>query len=188
MVDITDISRLVQWDEASFHWLYSEYYKSLVSYAVRIIGDIGRGEDIVQELFVKIYDTRQPFASFQSLRTYLYNSVRNRCVDDLRHRSVVNDFNTVAASQGERTTDDDDDSYREEFYRRLFRLIDALPPRQRAVFAAAMEGKSNKEIAEELGVSIDTVKTQKKRGMKMLRGKLNRGDTRAMYLIILLLC
>ncbi len=174
---IEEITRLVQWDEASFHWLYDEYYKSLVAYAMHLTGNQDLGEDIVQEVFVHIYDTRQQFTSFPSLRSYLYNSVRNRCVDDKRHRGVVEVYNKTMASQGEASTEDDEaNSYREEFYRRLFRLIDAMPLRQRTVFVEAMNGKSNKEIADALGVSIDTVKTQKKRGLKILREKLNRHE------------
>lgn len=183
-MEINEITRLVQWDETSFHWLYNAYYKSLVAYAMRLIGNQQRGEDIVQEVFVHIYDTRQQFASFPSLRCYLYNSVRNRCVDDKRHRGVVEVYNKTMASQGEASTEDDEaNSYREEFYRRLFRLIDAMPLRQRTVFVEAMKGKSNKEIAEALGVSIDTVKSQKKRGLKMLREKMHQQE----FMIVLLL-
>lgn len=175
-IDITDISRLVEWDETSFHWLYREYYKSLVAYAMHFIDDAQGSEDIVEELFVHIYDTRQTFASFQTLRKYLYGSVYHRCIDYLRHSKTVNLFAQGTTPQGEATTEDDDEeSFREEFYRRLFKVIDSMPPRQRAVFVAAMEGKSNKEIATELGISIDTVKTQKKRGMKTLRAEMNDG-------------
>lgn len=184
MAEISDITRLNLWNEASFHWLYDEYYKSLVGYAMRLLGDMGRAEDIVQELIVSIYDTRRQFASFQALRTYLYNSVRNRCIDVLRHLSVVDGYSKAVASHGEATTEDDDDSYREEFYRRLFRLIDAMPSRQRDVFVAAMDGMSNKEIAEKLGVSIDTVKTQKKRGMKLLRTNMNAHDVVLLLLLL----
>jgi RNA polymerase sigma-70 factor (family 1) len=176
-MDNNEISRHVQWDEAAFHWLYDEYYKSLVAYAMRFIGIQERGEDIVQEVFVHIYNTRQQFESFLSLRNYLFRSVRNHCLDDLRHRSVVESYNESVVSQGEATTEDDEaDSFREEFYRRMFRLIDSMPPRQRSVFVEAMKGKTNKEIADKLGVSIDTVKTQKKRGMKLLRDKLSQSE------------
>lgn len=56
-IDITDISRLMEWDETSFHWLYREYYKSLVAHAMRLIGDAPCAEDIVEELFVHTYTT-----------------------------------------------------------------------------------------------------------------------------------
>ena len=176
ITDITDISRLVEWDETSFHWLYREYYKSLVTYAMHLVDDMPCAEDIVEELFVHIYDTRLPFASFQALRNYLYSSVYHRCIDNMRHNKTVNLFAQETARHGEAMIDDDETaSFREEFYRRLFKVIDAMPPRQRAVFVAAMDGKSNKEIAEELGISVDTVKTQKKRGMKTLREDMNDG-------------
>lgn len=187
-IDITDISRLMEWDETSFHWLYREYYKSLVAHAMRLIGDAPCAEDIVEELFVHIYDTRQTFTSFQALRNYLYSSVYHRCIDNLRHNKTVNLFAQDPTLRGEAMTEEEDDeaSFREEFYRRLFKVIDSMPPRQRAVFVAAMEGKSNKEIALELGVSVDTVKTQKKRGMKTLREEMSDGRmAKALNLLLL---
>lgn len=174
--DITDISRLVEWDETSFHWLYREYYKSLVAYGIRFVDNTQCAEDIVEELFVHIYDTRQTFTSFRALRNYLYSSVYHRCIDIMRHGKTVDLFAQELTSHGEAMIDDDETaSFREEFCRRLFKSIDAMPSRQRAVFVAAMEGKSNKEIAEELGISIDTVKTHKKRGMKTLREEMKGG-------------
>ena len=177
----------MEWDETSFHWLYREYYKSLVAHAMRLIGDAPCAEDIVEEIFVHIYDTRQTFTSFQALRNYLYSSVYHRCIDNLRHNKTVNLFAQDPTLRGEAMTEEDDEaSFREEFYRRLFKVIDSMPPRQRAVFVAAMEGKSNKEIALELGVSVDTVKTQKKRGMKTLREEMSDGRmAKALNLLLL---
>ncbi len=187
-IEITDISRLVEWDEASFHWLYREYYKSLVAYALRFLDDVSHAEDIVEELFVHLYDSRPAIASFQALRRYLYSSVCHRCIDDIRHRDTINTFAKEMASHGEATMEEDNAaSFHEEFYRRLFKIIDSMPARQRAVFVAAMEGKTNKEIAEELGVSIDTVKTQKKRGMKTLREEMNTTDANILLDMFLLL-
>ena len=108
-------------------------------------------------------------------------------IDNLRHNKTVNLFAQDPTLRGEAMTEEDDEaSFREEFYRRLFKVIDSMPPRQRAVFVAAMEGKSNKEIALELGVSVDTVKTQKKRGMKTLREEMSDGRmAKALNLLLL---
>lgn len=187
-IEINDISRLAEWDEASFHWLYREYYKSLVAYAMRFLDDASHAEDIVEELFVRLYDTRPQFVSFQALRHYLYNCVCHRCIDYIRHRDTVNNVAKEMASGGEAAIEEDEAAcFREEFYRRLFKTIDSMPARQRAVFVAAMEGKTNKEIAEELGVSIDTVKTQKKRGMKTLREEMRSANSSALLEFFLLL-
>lgn len=155
---------------------------------MRFLDDASHAEDIVEELFVHLYDTRPPMASFQALRRYLYSSVCHRCIDQIRHRDTVNNFAREMASNGEATMEEDDAaSFREEFYRRLFIVIDSMPARQRAVFAAAMEGKSNKEIADELGISTDTVKTQKKRGMKTLREEMGSTDANILLDLFLLI-
>ena len=155
---------------------------------MRFLDDASHAEDIVEELFVRLYDTRPQFVSFQALRHYLYSCVCHCCIDYIRHRDTVNNVAKEMASGGEATIEEDEAaSFREEFYRRLFKIIDTMPARQRAVFVAAMEGKTNKEISEELGVSIDTVKTQKKRGMKTLREEMGSANSSALLELFLLL-
>lgn len=140
---------------------------------MRFIDDMPCAEDIVEELFVHIFDTRQTFTSFHALRNYLYGSVYHRCIDNMRHNKAIKLFAQETTSCRDAMIEDEEAAcFREEFYRRLFKIIDTMPSRQRAVFVAAMDGKSNKEIAEELGISVDTVKTQKKRGMKTLREEM----------------
>ncbi len=62
---------------------------------------------------------------------------------------------------------------KEEIYRQLFAAIDELPPRQKEVFLLCMEGKKNREIAEQLDISAETVKVQKRRAIARLRDKLS---------------
>ena len=72
-----------------------------------------------------------------------------------------------------RTGEEDEEGFfSEEVYRQLFETIDALPERCREVFLMYMEGRKNEEVATALHVSIETVKTQKKRAMSILRKKL----------------
>lgn len=174
MEDI-DIEQINQWDATAFQLLYDHYYKALVSYALSFVGILSVSEDIVQEIFTRLYEHNNLFPNERVLRVYLYNAVRNSSLNYLNHNNVICNFNKEAIHNPEFQISDngEENFFSEEVYRLLFQAIDKLPPRQREIFLMLMEGKHNAEIAEILNITIETVKTQKKRGMATLRKNLN---------------
>lgn len=85
-------------------------------------------------------------------------------------------MNIEEAKEGEfdKADEEDEDVYhKEEVYQHLFESIDRLPQRQREVFLLAMKGKRNAEIAEQLGIAVNTVKVMKRRGFATLRKDLS---------------
>lgn len=112
------------------------------------------------------------FRSLASFRVYLYNSVRNASLDYLKHKDVEGNYLQKmldSHSTTFRMEEEEEGFFSEEVYRQLLQTIDALPDRCREVFLMYMEGKKNEEIATALHVSLETVKTQKKRAMSFLR-------------------
>lgn len=100
---------------------------------------------------------------------------RNASIDYLKHKDVEFDYlqKIIESHQAYSIGDDEEDGFfTEEIFRQLFMTIDSLPERCRQVFLLYMEGKKNEEIAAVLCVSLETVKTQKKRAMSFLRKKL----------------
>ena len=171
-ISIEQINKL---DAAAFRLLYKSYYKGLVCYAMRLIELSEPAEDIVQELFSNIWAKKMVFQSLVSFKVYLYNSVRNASLDYLKHKNIEGSYlqKMLDAHPVYRTGEEDEEGFfSEEGYRQLFETIDALPERCREVFLMYMEGKKNEEVATALHVSIETVKTQKKRAMSILRKKL----------------
>lgn len=170
----TSIEQINKLDVTAFRLLYKGYYKALVYYAMQIIKEAGAAEDIVQELFSVIWEKKMVFQSLVSFKSYLYNSVRNASFDYLKHKDVENVYlqKVIATHQAYKVGEDEEDFFSEEVYRQLFQAIDELPRRCREVFLMHMEGKKNEEIATALCVSLETVKTQKKRAMSVLRKKL----------------
>ena len=171
-ISIEQINKL---DATAFRLLYKSYYKGLVCYAMRLIELSEPAEDIVQELFYNIWAKKMVFQSLVSFKTYLYNSVRNASLDYLKHKNIEGSYlqKMLEAHPVYRTGEEDEEGFfSEEVYRQLFETIDALPERCREVFLMYMEGKKNEEVATALHVSIETVKTQKKRAMSILRKKL----------------
>jgi RNA polymerase sigma-70 factor (family 1) len=167
------------WDETAFDLLYKNFFRALTGYALQFVGETRVAEDLVQDLFSVIWEKKMHFDSIIFLRAFLYNSIRNASLDFLKHKNVEDNYlhELADANQLYKTTDEGEDSFfSEEIYRQLFLAIDELPQRCREIFLMYMDGKKNHEIAEALQVSIETVKTHKKRAMAALREKFNPKD------------
>lgn len=180
---VDDIQQYVEWDENSFHRLYKNYYKALVNYARQITDNNEAAEDVVQDVIAKLWENKNYFATLISLEVYLYNSTRNRAVDLLRHKKVKETYIKKLSEQYKEFHVDDDNIFTEDVYRMLFKTIDSLPRRSREVILMSIKGKKNKEIAEGLGISSESVKTYKQRGMEILRRKMS--DEALLLLLIL---
>lgn len=185
--DLTDIEQINKLNATTFHLLYKNYYKALVNYSAQFVDNYDAAEDITQDLFSKLWEQKITFKSLASFRIYLYNSIRNSSLDYLKHKNVESGYLQKVANMHEPYQlweSNEEDLWTEEVYRQLFLTIDDLPKRCREVFLMYMNGKSNEEISTALYISIETVKTQKKRGMAFLRKKLNKS---AFFLLQILL-
>lgn len=157
-------------DPVAYRQLYNLYYKVLVLYAMNFNLPIGAAEDIVQSLFISIWERKSIFKSLDSFHSYLYNSVRNSSFNYLKHENVELEYLEKMAHTYQEI--DEDEVQKEEVYRLLFQIIDRLSPRCREIFLLYMDGKKNEEIALQLNISIETVKTQKKRAVKFIKEQI----------------
>ncbi len=165
----------ITWDEKAIKMLYDRFYRALVAYGCQFV-EKEIAEDIVQETFSVLWERQPQFASTSQLSTYLYTTVHNMAFNHLRHQTVRNNYRQgiVDNLQEFMLVDDTTESFsKEEIYRQLFLAVDQLPPRQREVFLLCMEGKKNKDIAEQLQISAETVKVQKRRAINHLREELS---------------
>ena len=158
-----------------FREQYRKYYRALVIYVLKMVSAETQAEDIVQDVFMNLWRKKCLIEDETELRSYLYASVRNRALDYLKHKHVEQEYvdqvkeNVAAFSLNE---NEEEDLFTEEIFRRLFQLVESLPPRQRDLFLKLIEGKRLREIAEEMNVSFETVKTQKARGLNTLRKQM----------------
>lgn len=161
--------------EKLFVDLFNKNYKALCLYAVKFCGDFSEAEDIVQEVFVKFWDVYQEEAGTMSVRSYLYRMVRNACIDLSRAQKYdMVDVNSLADQleyffQPELEEDSKMD--------KLLEAIEALPDKCRYVFMAiCVNNRKYKDVAEEMHVSLNTIKTQLSRSLRLLRESLNKED------------
>lgn len=161
--------------------LFEQYYVSMVLFAQSYISDREIAKDIVQDIFLILTKSQERFNTIDNLKTYLYSSVKNRCLKQLRHQNVKDRYQHYVL-----TNEKDEENYferilDEEVFSLLYQAIRELPSQCKNVFLLTLEGKSNPEIAEILGIGIETVKSHKKNGKKILYLKLK--DSIASFLL-----
>ena len=163
-----------KWNRETFQSFYDRYFRVLVGYAVRFVKSDVEAEDIVQEVFASLWSRRETLDDHQAVMNLLYTSVRNRCIDHLRHLSIEQAYTASAPMETEDSIEAE--IFAGEIYSRLFAYIDELPLRQRTTIQLVIAGKKNAEIAEEMCISIETVKKQKQRAISTLRSLFARDE------------
>lgn len=155
--------------------LFREYYARLCHYAFQFTGDAEQARDIAQECFVS-YLAQQAQVSDQpaAIRSFLYSSVRNACLNAIRHNKVVEKFVQEQVSRSPEVEAGAIHSIiRTEVLAAVHEALQSLPEEcGRIVRMGYIEGLKNQQIAKMLNISVNTVKTQKRRGLQLLRLRL----------------
>lgn len=162
----------------SFQRIYKESYDALVGFAESYVARRDVAEDIVQEVFAGLWEKNVHFLSRAALNSYLYTSVKNSSLDFLKHQDVENRYAERFLSDAKENRWEAE--LDEEVMKLLFQAIDHLPERCREIFLMHLDGFSNEEIACQLHLSILTVKTQKKKAMKVLREYFNAPERQSL--------
>ncbi|PKP05984.1 MAG: hypothetical protein CVU10_00005 [Bacteroidetes bacterium HGW-Bacteroidetes-5] len=161
----------------AFKEIFKDFYASQVLFAIKLIGSKHDSEDIVQEVFLNIWRAKPVFKNEIAFKSYIYLSTRNKCIDYLRRkRPHFENLDSAGNIEGEIES-----VVKEEAFRLLERAIESLPNQTREVMRCSMKGLSIQEIADELNVSVNTIKTLKSRAYKVL--KESYGDT---FMLLLL--
>lgn len=162
--------------EETIKSVFKESYHALTYFAFKILDSRSEAEDIVQDAFIKYWNQRHEVSDdLQAVKSYLYTSVRNSCFNVLRHRSVSEKHLQNTFGAGMIYEKDALEILLEaETMVLVFKAIDTLPPVCRTITRMSyLQGKKNDEIAAELGISVNSVKTQKQRAAQLLRKKLS---------------
>lgn len=155
-------------DFNSFNHLFFRYYGRLCAYVAEIIKDDFASEDIVQDLFIKIWTNREKIEVQESIAGYLFRSSKNAALNYLR--SEKNKKNAVERSSINKSLITDYDIEHEEFLLALDKCITQLPARSKEVFLLhRFEGMKQKEISEKLNISVKTIKNQIWKSMQFLK-------------------
>ncbi|WPU94397.1 RNA polymerase sigma-70 factor [Mucilaginibacter sabulilitoris] len=172
--DSTVISLLKQGGEKAFEWLFKEHFKSLHAYAYTFLKDDEMAEEIVQNVFCRIWEKRELLKADGSLKAYLYRAVHNESLNYLKHQKVKASFGVYYAGQQQ---DEDEQVSHKVAAAELQKHIDAamseLPQQCRIIFQLSrFEQLKYQQIADHLGLSIKTVENQMGKALRLMRQKL----------------
>ena len=172
-------------DRRAWKEFFDSYYGALCNHCSRIVPERSAVEDIVQEVFIKIWDGNVVFENENALSAYLYRSVTNNALKYLRDTHVEEErLQQWCEAEQDMSEDEFSSVVQEEVLRKLRELIDQLPAERRKILLMSMEGMKGEEIAEQLGVSINTVKQQKYRAYKFIKERLGDCWTVAAYFFL----
>lgn len=166
---ITDISK---GDEVAFRELFKTYYAQLLKYAQRYVRDAQTSEDIVCDVFLKIWQERERLEIKISVKAYLYRMVRNHSLNYLKIKKpdIVDDFSLILSPSGSTA---DEQFNINEITEHIQKAVSELPNRSRSVFTMhRYDNLKYSEIAEVLDISEGTVETHMVRALKFLRKRL----------------
>jgi len=162
-------------DPAAFGEVYLKHHAPLCHFAGKLLDDPDGGQDIVDDVFLRLWERAQPFNDSEHLKAFLYRSIRNACLDQLRSSKRRSLRDGIYAESLVPTESYLASITHTEVITELYQAISGLPGQaQKIIRKTFLEGKSNEEVAEEMKLSIHTVKNQKRRGLDILRGKLSR--------------
>jgi RNA polymerase sigma-70 factor (ECF subfamily) len=161
-------------DHEAFKILFDGFYASLCHYASHFLYNDAQAEEVVQELFVKIWEMRKTLVIRTSFQQYLFRSVRNKCLNIIRQEKVKK-LHAGKIKKELLSEDSEEDFFlTPEMAIQIEETIASLPEKRRIIFRLNREnGLKYREIAEQLGISVKTVEAQMGMSLKALRDKFS---------------
>jgi RNA polymerase sigma-70 factor, ECF subfamily len=181
------IKGLRQQDKIVFDYIFNYYYSGLCAFSLQFLKDKEVVEDLVQDFFVNLWIESPQIHIKVSLKSYLFTSIKNRCLDALKHSKVREKFQNHILFGSDKSESTIDTYLAESELRQAIQTCMAkLPPRCREIFELSrLNGLSNQEISDKLTISKRTVELQISNSLKILRQEL--AEFMPLYLIIWLL-
>ena len=168
------IRRIRQGDVQQFESLFRSSYVSLVRYAKSFVRDHDTAEEIVQDLFFRLWDERNKIKIETSLNGYLFRAVHNRCLHLLEHRKVIEKHEQEIIQEQKGSIEDvSEQVHYKELQSAVVRILERLPARCGRIFCMnRFEGLKYNEIAKKLAVSVKTVEADMGKALKEFRKAL----------------
>ncbi|MBN2481598.1 MAG: RNA polymerase sigma-70 factor [Bacteroidales bacterium] len=169
-----EITSLRSGDISAYESLFRQYYAALVLFAAKYVSDIDLAREIVQDFFVRLYEKRVSISIDVSIKSYLYRSVYNSCINYLNQRNIHEKHASNIRLESVMEEDVENEIMTIDLQQKIFEIIEELPLKCRQIFKMnRFEGLKNEEIARMLNLSKRTVETQISKALKILRTRLS---------------
>ena len=165
--------KLSSGDVKAFDSIFIELYAPLVLFSTTFVKNKAVAEDIVSDVFFNLWNDRHKYKDVNYGKTYLSNSVRNRSIDYLRKNNKISNIEL------DEIVDIDIDFNESEIveielYTYLSNIISTLPKKCSNILKLKLDGLSDKEISEKMGIAFETVRSHQKRGFTLIRNQSNK--------------
>lgn len=156
----------------AFRKFFLEFFPSVYALMLKYTGDKEIARDLTQEAFVRVYESREEFERIDNAKAFLYTVARRLYFNYYKHEKIRKNL------FGMEIKEEEEEDFLQavtlnETIRILYAAINKLAPQTRKIILLNLQGKNNNEIAEELHISVNTVKSMKKSAYQVLRKYLN---------------
>jgi len=181
------IEKLNQSDQSAFGTIFTKYYKDLVRFSMRFTRNPDAAEELVQDVFVKLWENRNSLVISTSLKSFLLKSVQNRSLDHLRFENIRNKY---ASEILENLILSDNDTEKQVLHSELeehfLKVLANLPELYVEVYSMSRnESMTYAEIAQKLGVSVRTVEVRMAKALQIIRLELKDFLVMVLYYLLL---
>lgn len=168
------ITRWQQGDEKAFDFLYRKYFLLLVNIAIKKVGSPEIAEELVQDIFLNVYIKRNTLLPDAELAPYLFTALKNRIYDYYRKKLSEKKYARSVNAKIYVVSGDDTHEQLEakELHEQLYERLQEMPERRKEIFLMRQDGIPNKEIAERLNISINTVESQIHKALRFLKSSI----------------
>lgn len=168
--DITLLKKLEKGDRGVYESIFNYYYPILIRFAEGYVFNRAICEDIVQDFFVWLWENRKDLKVRTNLKSYFYQSIKNRCLDYLKHLQVTDKYRVLFIQASINAQTEDEGPENEILFNKLSLIINQMPTQMAEIVKAKYFGsKKVEEIASQFDISVNTVKTQLSRGRKKIK-------------------
>jgi RNA polymerase sigma-70 factor (ECF subfamily) len=151
-------------DQTAFRQLYACFYKRLYHFALALVKTRESAEEIVEDVFVRIWQQKENLPSIRNIRVYLYTATKNSSLNYLSQKarqSITEPFDHIHVGLNDSSVTPEQILITAEIHRKIQKAVEALPPRCKMIFKLVREdGLKYKEIAEILNISVNTIDAQ----------------------------
>jgi len=193
-ISIEITRRLKEGDEKAFEIIFHAYYGALVNFSDEYLHDREASRNIVQTVFMKLWEKRDSVMETESLKSYLYTLTRNESISHLRHLKVSRRFTAVSQAAMEDLQLNQEALESLDFSRidlgmiekTILDTLETMPERCREVFILSRyEGLKNQEIASKLDISLKAVEGNITRALRIFRFKLRNYMPESLIILII---
>lgn len=154
---------LYQKEDISLEKIYGKYKSCLIRYAEKVMSDEFYAEDVVQDVFIGLFQQTNYYVSEAAALKYIYAAIFNRCIDLIRHKQIAQRYEEAYGNENSRVkyADEYNDLLTKEFFMIVEKRINSLPPKCKQIFLMKYRREfSNPEISRNLGLSLRTIENQ----------------------------